>query len=554
MTMINLEQTAPQEKISPVAGPETEFAVKASFYDVEYTDQTDHDFLANLITDKVQSILEIPCGVGRNSFMLASSGRRIVSVDREPEMIKSLRTKIDAQPECRNIHPQVGDMTSFDLGETFDLIIVPREAFQMLDKAEASLALICFQRHLSPGGRLMIDMFSFDRCRSELSIDNYADWLVPDYYDPLVEDGTLIKDWERPYGGKGGTVTRKRVQQHHPDQVVHIDFYYCQSKNGEVTASSTMPLALYSYQSAEFQQKCEEAGLGVLEVFGNYQCHPYQRGDLRSIYLLGRKQDMDLPPSGRLQESYHNFDNQIDASILKNFEGIKLCEDKLAYFQHYLNSYFNGPFLPGMGAEEILAAVSNYGRGGNVLDLGAGTSTAFWLLPLQEVRQITCADVVCESLKVLSDFLDSGRLPQCYRDIMAMYALTDRHQTELWGKIGPYMQFDCFSPWPDFLKDQRYDTITAFGVYAIAKDRTAFETAIGQLPGHLAENGRVIGAEWIRAPGIAVEDGGRTDYLDKDCVQDALSKAGLTIQEISEIEIENDSLFNSIILWIAEKK
>jgi len=54
-------------------------------------------------------------------------------------------------------------MTQFDLGETFRLVIIPFRPFQHLLEVQQQVdCLDCVRKHLSPGGRLILDVFQTD--------------------------------------------------------------------------------------------------------------------------------------------------------------------------------------------------------------------------------------------------------------------------------------------------------------------------------------------------------------------------------------------------------
>jgi len=101
-----------------------------------------------------QSVLEVACGTGRVTTRLACEEVSIVGVDLDEEMLKVARTK---RSELSNLRWVRGDMRSFDLGETFGLILVPGHSFQFMCTPEDQVkALETFKRHLIPGGLLII--------------------------------------------------------------------------------------------------------------------------------------------------------------------------------------------------------------------------------------------------------------------------------------------------------------------------------------------------------------------------------------------------------------
>lgn len=105
---------------------------------------------------KGQAVLEIACGTGRVAIRLADYGGRIVGLDISKPMLEVARSK---SRELQNIEWIEADMRSFDLGETFGLILIPGHAFQNL--VEPSDQVDCLEsiaRHLDQDGILVVHL------------------------------------------------------------------------------------------------------------------------------------------------------------------------------------------------------------------------------------------------------------------------------------------------------------------------------------------------------------------------------------------------------------
>jgi SAM-dependent methyltransferase len=102
------------------------------------------------------AVLEVACGTGRVAVRLARDGVRLVGLDLSEEMLDVARAKSAGMANLRWVE---ADMGSFDLGETFALVIVPGHSFQfMLWEADQVACLECIRRHLDPGGRLVLHL------------------------------------------------------------------------------------------------------------------------------------------------------------------------------------------------------------------------------------------------------------------------------------------------------------------------------------------------------------------------------------------------------------
>jgi SAM-dependent methyltransferase len=100
------------------------------------------------------SVLEVGCGTGRVALQLAQEGISVVGMDISPGMLTIARQKGQGLANVRWVE---GDMLSFDLGECFDLILIPGHSFQFMLTPEDQLAcLSCVGQHLAPQGKLVL--------------------------------------------------------------------------------------------------------------------------------------------------------------------------------------------------------------------------------------------------------------------------------------------------------------------------------------------------------------------------------------------------------------
>lgn len=136
----------------------------AELYDVSVPDWPGEiDFyqaLGRQATAQGAAVLEIACGTGRVALRLAQDGVRLTGIDLSPAMLDIARQKSAGMPNVRWLE---ADMRSFELGETFGLVIIPGHSFQFMLTPEDQLACLqCIRRHLAPHGLLVVHLDHMD--------------------------------------------------------------------------------------------------------------------------------------------------------------------------------------------------------------------------------------------------------------------------------------------------------------------------------------------------------------------------------------------------------
>jgi ubiquinone/menaquinone biosynthesis C-methylase UbiE len=103
-----------------------------------------------------QAVLEVACGTGRVAIRLAREGFEVTGFDLSSAMLDDAREK---SAGMSNLHWVQGDMRSFELGETFGLVIIPGHSFQnILTATDQFACLESIRRHLVPGGLLVVHL------------------------------------------------------------------------------------------------------------------------------------------------------------------------------------------------------------------------------------------------------------------------------------------------------------------------------------------------------------------------------------------------------------
>ena len=111
------------------------------------------------------NVLELGCGYGRVLCALAELGCQLVGLDRAGDLLARAAHRRDALPPDtrRRIELVQGDMRSFELGRSFDRILIPYSGiYCLLDEEDCLHCLKCAVRQLAPGGRLIFDAYLAD--------------------------------------------------------------------------------------------------------------------------------------------------------------------------------------------------------------------------------------------------------------------------------------------------------------------------------------------------------------------------------------------------------
>lgn len=133
------------------------FTKTAEYYDALYHFKNYEEAcngLHNLIqqhTPQAKSLLDVACGTGKHLEFLQSR-YACAGLDLNPELLAV------AHKRCPDVPLHQGDMTDFQLPNTFDVVVCLFSSIgyvQTLDNLRK--AVTCFTRHLNPGGLLVIE-------------------------------------------------------------------------------------------------------------------------------------------------------------------------------------------------------------------------------------------------------------------------------------------------------------------------------------------------------------------------------------------------------------
>jgi len=256
------------------------YAERSEFYEIEHATDMDAGFLTSFLMDETKSVLEVPCGVGRNVFLFAEHGIEAVGIDLEHQMIAQAKQRLSDPLFARfghNASFHQGDMRQLSLGRAFDLVVTPIDAFQLLlNDDDAVSALESLGNCVASEGSLIIDLARF----GDTSIDLHS---RPVFYDPKQPDGIIIKEWTRTLN-TGATLTRSR-RQTHDGRLMKFRFFY--EVSGRIDERKLYTdLTLRKYNRSQIEKLIRQAGLTIVNSFGNHNRDELTDRSARLIYEL----------------------------------------------------------------------------------------------------------------------------------------------------------------------------------------------------------------------------------------------------------------------------
>jgi SAM-dependent methyltransferase len=102
------------------------------------------------------TVLDVGCGVGRWSRRLAYRGARVTGVDVSPTMVAEAERRTALAGLSARCRFRVGDITRLDVGGMFSVVVCVTLLQHVLGREAFGRAVQGLQRHLAPGGRLLV--------------------------------------------------------------------------------------------------------------------------------------------------------------------------------------------------------------------------------------------------------------------------------------------------------------------------------------------------------------------------------------------------------------
>ena len=200
---------------------------------------------------------------------LAQDGHHVVGLDRSQAMLdRAERRARRANVEVRWVH---GDMRAFSFNEAFGLIFVAFNSFLMLAPDDRWACLARVREHLSPRGRLALDVFQ------------------PDPERIVGRDGGVLDEWERIDPETGRAVRKFSSSRANVDGVAYRMWYEDTQDDGTVRRLGGVTELHYLYRR-EAELLFPEAGFEVETIHGDYDGNPAHAGSPKLLVVAKRRE------------------------------------------------------------------------------------------------------------------------------------------------------------------------------------------------------------------------------------------------------------------------
>lgn len=228
----------------------------------------DVNFYRDAVHEFGDPVLELGCGTGRITLALAEAGHRVTGLDISERMLERCNQKRAGLPtEARErVHLVQGDMTRFDLGEKFQVVIIPFRPLQHLLEVDDQMScLASVRKHLrgkghlgKKSGRLILDVFQTDAERM---------------HDPEYQKEGPVTEYSMP-DGRRVRIAERVAAFHRAEQRndVEMIFYVTDAQGKEERLVFAWTLRyFFRYEVEHLLARC---GFRVSAVYGDFDRSP----------------------------------------------------------------------------------------------------------------------------------------------------------------------------------------------------------------------------------------------------------------------------------------
>lgn len=203
-------------------------------------------------------VLDIPCGTGRHSVLLARRGALVLGLDASPEYLRKARASAAGLPNARFVK---GDMRRVHLAGEFDAAINLWTSFGYFDKPSDDLKVLKgVARALKPGGLFLIDLVDYAAIKRRRRTKNWVD----------RADGSFVLEEAFFTGGRDPKVVNEWIVLRPGKKALRSRF------------------VVRGYDQRRLYAALRKAGLIPLKSWGSPTGAPRRKGSTRLVVLARR--------------------------------------------------------------------------------------------------------------------------------------------------------------------------------------------------------------------------------------------------------------------------
>lgn len=208
------------------------------------------------------TLLELGCGTGTFSFMMAERGYKVTGIDNSMEMVYEASKRKKARKTYDSAEFLCMDMRAFDTENKFPVVLSVCDSMNYLENTfDLESAFECVRKNMTEDGIFIFDM------KTEAFYESLGD----NVYTDSADEGVYI--WENDY-----------------DKEERNNFYYLTffiRKRKELYTKVTENHLQHAFTEEEVRNAAHKTGLKVMEVLGMDMTTPADFGKERVYYILG---------------------------------------------------------------------------------------------------------------------------------------------------------------------------------------------------------------------------------------------------------------------------
>ncbi|WP_433358688.1 class I SAM-dependent methyltransferase [Streptosporangium sp. CA-115845] len=210
----------------------------------------------------------------------------------------------------------------------------------------------------------------------------------------------------------------------------------------------------------------------------------------------------------------------------------------------YWERYYSDAFTPGLGTEDILAALQTISPVHTWVDAGAGSESLLWAIPLTAAH-LVAADIDTDRLALLRSYAAAQQPRPAYRTVLQLCGRTERDFAARCRTLAATVRADCLTGRPLPIAEGSVDLLTQFGLLGLTATPDAFVASWQALHRALAPGGWCAGANWVSA----TTNSDRVS-LSEELYRQAMTACGITPHLLTRVPITGDPDFTAVWIYV----